>query len=66
MSGARTVEELGPWFHNLQRPAGTQTAPHHFLTDFPAYKGKYLAPHLPAILTDWRGLDSGCNAGLTC
>ncbi len=60
---ARTIAELGPWFHNLHLPDGTQTAPDHWLGDFPAMKWQTLAPHLPADLTGWRALDIGCNAG---
>ena len=29
------IESLGPWFHNL-RLEGVQTAPDHFLGDFPS------------------------------
>jgi SAM-dependent methyltransferase len=47
----------------LHLPDGTQTAPNHFLGDFPSHKWKYLAPHLPTDLTGWRALDIGCNAG---
>jgi tRNA (mo5U34)-methyltransferase len=57
------IEELGPWFHNLHLPGGAQTAPDHPLGDFPAYKWKILAPHLPSDLSGWRALDIGCNAG---
>lgn len=57
------IAELGPWFHNLHLPDGTQTAPSHPLGDFPAFKWKQLAPHLPTDLTDWHALDIGCNAG---
>ena len=57
------VAALGPWFHNLHLPGGTQTAPAHPLGDFPAFKWKQLAPHLPEDLTGWRVLDIGCNAG---
>jgi tRNA (mo5U34)-methyltransferase len=32
------ISSLGPWFHNLHLPDGTQTAPDHFLGDFPSYK----------------------------
>ncbi len=60
---ARDVEALAPWFHNLHLPDGTQTAPQHWLGDFPRYKWEALAPHLPADLTGWRALDIGCNAG---
>jgi tRNA (mo5U34)-methyltransferase len=55
--------ELGPWFHNLHLPDGTQTAPDHFLGDFPRYKWEALAPHLPRDLSGWSALDIGCNAG---
>ncbi len=59
-----TVAELGPWFHNIVLPDGTQTAPDHFLgSDFPRNKWQCLAPHLPADLTGWTALDIGCNAG---
>lgn len=61
--GADEAAALGPWFHNLHLPDGTQTAPDHFLGDFPAYKWRELAPHLPADLRGWRALDIGCNAG---
>jgi tRNA (mo5U34)-methyltransferase len=57
------IEALGPWFHNLHLPDGTQTAPEHPLGDFPSYKWDILAPHLPADLTGWTALDIGCNAG---
>jgi tRNA (mo5U34)-methyltransferase len=54
---------LGPWFHNLHLPDGSQTAPDHPLGDFPARKWRQVAPHVPADLTGWRVLDVGCNAG---
>ncbi len=60
---AKAVEELQPWFHNLHLPDGTQTAPEHFLGDFPAYKWAELAPLLPESLHGWNALDIGCNAG---
>src|SRR5690625_4349793 len=56
------VRELGPWFHNLDLN-GVQTAPDHFLGDYPSVKWRKFAP---AIATDLRGktvLDIGCNAG---
>ncbi len=59
----RAVAELAPWFHNLHLPDGTRTAPGHPLGDFPAFKWRALAPHLPADLSGWRALDIGCNAG---
>ncbi len=57
------IATLAPWFHNLHLPDGRQTAPDHFLGDFPKFKWQQLAPHLPQDLTDWRVLDIGCNAG---
>src|SRR5918997_6765494 len=57
------IAELGPWFHNLHLPDGTQTAPDHSLGDFPSFKWLEVAPHLPKDLTGWRALDIGCNAG---
>src|SRR3954464_8985809 len=57
------VQSLGPWFHNLHLPDGTQTCPDHWLGDFPSYKWEQLAPHLPADLNGWSCLDIGCNAG---
>jgi tRNA (mo5U34)-methyltransferase len=57
------IAALGPWFHNLHLPDGRQTAPDHPLGDFPAYKWKGIAPHLPNDLSGWDVLDIGCNAG---
>jgi len=57
------IAALGPWFHNLHLPDGTETAPAHFLGDFPRYKWQALAPHLPSRLDGWTALDIGCNAG---
>jgi tRNA (mo5U34)-methyltransferase len=57
------IAALGPWFHNLHLPDGRQTAPDHPLGDFPAFKWREIAPHLPADLTGWTALDIGCNAG---
>jgi tRNA (mo5U34)-methyltransferase len=59
----RDVERLGPWFHNLHLPDGSETAPDHPLGDFPRYKWNVLAPHLPARLDGWTVLDIGANAG---
>ena len=60
---AEEVIRLGPWFHNLHLPDGTQTAPQHLLGDFPAVKWRQVAPWIAADLTGCRALDIGCNAG---
>jgi tRNA (mo5U34)-methyltransferase len=57
------IAALGPWFHNLHLPDGRQTAPDHPLGDFPRFKWRQIAPHLPDYLTGWSALDIGCNAG---
>src|SRR4051794_23421201 len=60
---AGDIEALGPWFHNLHLPDGTQTAPGHFLGDFPTFKWEQIRDHLPSDLGGWTALDIGCNAG---
>jgi tRNA (mo5U34)-methyltransferase len=57
------LEQLGPWFHNLHLPDGTQTCPDHRLGDFPNAKWQKLARHLPTDLSGVTVLDIGCNAG---
>ena len=57
------IDELGPWFHNLHLPDGSQTAPDHPLGDFPSFKWRAIAPQIPDDLTGWTALDIGCNAG---
>ena len=57
------IAALGPWFHNLHLPDGSQTAPGHALGDFPRVKWTQIAAHIPADLTGWTALDIGCNAG---
>jgi tRNA (mo5U34)-methyltransferase len=59
---AHTIAALGPWFHNLHLN-GQQTAPRHFLGDYPAVFFERFAQVLPADLRGWRVLDVGCNAG---
>lgn len=59
----RAIDALSPWFHNLHLPNGLQTAPQHFLGDFPFMKWERLKPYIPEDLTGWRVLDIGCNAG---
>ena len=56
------LRNAGPWFHNI-RVQGVQTAPEHFLGDYPAVKWRHLAAALPADLSNKSVLDIGCNAG---
>ena len=56
------IRELGPWFHNMTI-GGVQTAPDHFLGDYPALKWRRFAHAVPADLTGRTVLDIGCNAG---
>lgn len=56
------IESLGPWFHNL-RINGIQTAPDHFLGDYPEIKFAAFRHALPADLSGSTVLDIGCNAG---
>jgi tRNA (mo5U34)-methyltransferase len=58
----REVEALGPWFHNLDLN-GIQTAPDHFLGDYPSTKWRQFADALPKDLSGQTVLDIGCNAG---
>lgn len=58
----RQIEALGPWFHNL-RIGGIETAPDHFLGDYPAFKFARFAEALPDDLSGKSVLDIGCNAG---
>lgn len=58
----RRVRELGDWFQNMEL-GGIQTAPHHFLGDYPACKWRAFAHALPADLSGKTVLDIGCNAG---
>lgn len=58
---ARRIEELGPWFHNLELD-GIPTAPDHFLGDYPRMKFAGFSEYLPADLTGMSVLDIGCNA----
>ena len=65
MSAAETqkrVEELGAWFQNLNLN-GVQTAPNHFLGDYPAVKFASFAQAIPQDLSGKSVLDIGCNAG---
>lgn len=59
---ASKVAELGPWFHNLSL-GGIQTAPDHFLGDYPSFKWRNFEHAIPGDLTGLTVLDVGCNAG---
>ena len=58
----RRVDELGPWFHNLNLN-GVQTAPDHFLGDYPSFKWATFAHAVPSDLRGQKVLDIGCNGG---
>lgn len=58
----KRVTELGPWFHNLSL-AGVQTAPDHFLGDYPAAKWQNFQHAIPKDLSGMTVLDIGCNGG---
>lgn len=60
---SQAIHDLGPWFHNLHLPGGEQTAPGHPYGDFPAFKWRQIAPHIPQDLQGQTVLDIGCNAG---
>jgi tRNA (mo5U34)-methyltransferase len=59
---AKKVNELGPWFHNLSLQ-GVQTAPNHFLGDYPSFKWRNFKDAVPQDLTGLSVLDIGCNGG---
>jgi tRNA (mo5U34)-methyltransferase len=56
------IDTLGPWFHNLTL-GGVETAPDHFLGDYPSHFFSLFSSALPADLRGWSVLDVGCNAG---
>jgi tRNA (mo5U34)-methyltransferase len=56
------VEILKPWFHNFNI-AGIQTAPDHFLGDYPQVHWQTFQHALPDDLRGRTVLDVGCNAG---
>jgi tRNA (mo5U34)-methyltransferase len=56
------VKELGSWFHNLDLK-GVQTAPGHFLGDYPSVKWRGFRHAVPQDLSGKSVLDIGCNAG---
>ncbi len=56
------IHELGPWFHNM-RLQGIQTAPRHFLGDYPEVKFARFRDAIPQDMSGMTVLDIGCNAG---
>ena len=56
------IQELGPWFHNM-RLQGIETAPGHFLGNYPEVKFDRFRDALPADMTGMTVLDIGCNGG---
>ncbi len=58
----KKIVELGPWFHNLSL-LGVQTAPDHFLGDYPSMKWRNFQHAIPVDLTGMSVLDIGCNGG---
>ena len=58
----RRVHELGDWFHNIDLN-GVQTAPNHFLGDYPRVKWERFSEAIPRDLRGRTVLDIGCNGG---
>jgi tRNA (mo5U34)-methyltransferase len=59
---AQRIEELGPWFHNIEL-RGVHTAPAHFLGDYPTLHWRTFENAIPWDLRGRTVLDIGCNAG---
>ncbi|MGQ0561182.1 MAG: TIGR04290 family methyltransferase [Gemmatimonadota bacterium] len=58
----RRVTQLGEWFHNLDL-GGIETAPNHFLGNYPEVKWRRFEHAIPSDLSGQSVLDIGCNAG---
>jgi tRNA (mo5U34)-methyltransferase len=58
----RRIAELGEWFQNIELK-GVQTAPNHFLGDYPAVKWRKFLHTIPNDLRGKTVLEIGCNAG---
>jgi tRNA (mo5U34)-methyltransferase len=56
------VRALGDWFHNINI-RGIQTAPEHFLGDYPNVKWRRFENAIPQDLSGKAVLDIGCNGG---
>ncbi|MFZ5896287.1 MAG: TIGR04290 family methyltransferase [Myxococcota bacterium] len=59
---SRRVRALGDWFQNINL-GGVQTAPSHFLGDYPNCKWQRFQHAIPSDLQGKSVLDIGCNAG---
>lgn len=59
---SRRVHALGDWFQNIDL-GGVQTAPGHFLGDYPNCKWQRFQHAIPENLEGKSVLDIGCNAG---
>ncbi len=58
----KRIQELGEWFHNMNL-GGVETAPTHFLGNYPAVKWNHFSSAIPDDLRGKTVLDIGCNAG---
>src|SRR5215470_7813825 len=58
----RRIADLGDWFHNIELN-GVQTAPNHFLGNFPQVKWRDIASIFPQDMHGATVLDLGCNGG---
>jgi tRNA (mo5U34)-methyltransferase len=59
---AQRIEALAPWFHNIDL-GGVQTAPDHFLGNYPSFKWQGFRHLVPEDLRGYSVLDIGCNGG---
>jgi tRNA (mo5U34)-methyltransferase len=57
-----SIRALSPWFHNF-RFGSVETAPEHFLGDYPRVKWERFEAALPRDLRGATVLDIGCNGG---
>lgn len=57
----REIDELRPWYHNLELAPGVWTNP--AMGDYPRRRWDIIAPHVPADLTGKTVLDLSCNSG---
>ena len=57
-----SIRALSPWFHNF-RFGAVETAPDHFLGDYPRVKWERFESALPPDLRGATVLDIGCNGG---